>query len=728
MQIENSNFKTSIPNLNPLSMDYRYFWREERRKCIEGLWVGGRYMPGPVYQYVNHWKIELNKFKNSKQKVIDHPFLRDLEWEKGRLFLEARGFSGFEFDTKYHCNREYQDLPVFWDDFEKVRIFDPLDLEYYYNNNRRYFKIDYLPARQYLQMDREENLGKPLMENEAKNVVDLEARGGGKSFFASNLIGWNFLHDGMFDYDELIRLNKAKTPAKSETLIGAIDTKYSNGLINKVKLGFENLSGGIELGDKYYPPPLLKKYSGSWMSGKDIIAEYDYKVGDSWKKKGSKSMIYHRSFKDKPTAGNGTRPGFVALEEVGFMGNLQQALGQLKECTMNGSVKFGTIWMFGTGGAMESGATEAVQHVFYNPEQHDCLVFDDEWENKGKVGYFVPAWRTLNQYKDKDGYSDKEAALGYLIKTREKLAEGKTKQPLYDELQQRPIKPSEVFLLATGNIFPIAELKDHLANLESTDQKRNLGTTGWMHRDDEGKAIFKVDHDLIPATFPTKESSDPKSAVVVWESPIDNPPYGLYIAGIDPYDQDKADSSVSYGSIFIYKRFKDTDQTYHLPVAEYTGRPDFANDFYEQCRRLLEWYNCKALYENQNTGIKQYFQTKYCLERLHTQPNIIKSISPNSKVERGYGIHMTGPIKDDLEIKCRDWLRQELAPGILQLTKITSIPLIRELIAYNKDGNFDRVIAFMLCIIQNVEMHNIEVDEIRTEVMEDNFFNKRLFI
>lgn len=721
--IDNKLFKTEIPVLNPLGLDYLNFWKQEKKRCIEGYWQQGKYMPGVAYQYINHWKIELNKGKNSKNKVIDHPFLRDLEWEKSRMFIEARGFSGFEYEKYYTCERALEGKIMFYDEYENKRIIDPRpeDLDAIANNNRRYKLVQYVPAREYLQWTHKENLGRPLMENPSKNVVDIESRGTGKSFFASNMIAWNFLHDGVFWYEDLA------TKPKSETMIGAIDTKYSSGLIKKLKLGLENLSGAVELGDKYYPPPLLKNYTGTFRSGDTITAEYDAKIGDSWVKKGSKSMIYHRSFADNPMAGNGTRPGFIALEEVGFMHNLEEALGQLAECTNNGTEKFGTIWMFGTGGDMDGGSTEAVKKVFYDPDAYDCLVFEDQWENKGKIGYFCPAWKGLNQFKDEQGNTNEEQALGFLLKEREKKAAAKTKQAWYDELQQRPIKPSEAFLVLEGNIFPVAELKEHLSYLESSNKTKDLATNGWMHRDSTGKAIFKVNHDMIPTVYPTKNSEDATGCVQVWEEPIPNAPAGLYIAGIDPYDQDKAENSASMGSIIIYKRFLNADQTSHLPVAEYTGRPEFANDFYEQCRRLLEWYNAKALYENEKTGLKSYFETKNCLYLLHRQPNIIKSISPNTKVDRTYGTHMSKTIKESIEIMARDWLKTELEPGIMQLTKIYSKPLLDELIAYNVDGNFDRVIAFMLCIMQDLDMHRVVVSEAVDELDIDPFFKKQLF-
>lgn len=721
--IDINHFIVDKPILNPLGLDYLNFWKQEKRRCIEGYWQQGYYMPGVAYQYVNHWKIELNKGKNSKQKVIDHPRLRDLEWEKSRMFIEARGFSGFELDNYNTCDRELEGKIIFYDNYENKRIDNirPEDLDNIVANGRRYTRVNYVPAREYLKWNHGKNLGRPLMENSAKNVVDIESRGTGKSFFASNMIGWNFLHDGVFWYDEL-----ANKP-KSETMIGAIDTKFSSGLIKKLKLGLENLSGSVELGDKYYPPPLLKNYTGTFRSGDTVTAEYDAKIGDSWVKRGSKSMIYHRSFADNPMAGNGTRPGLIALEEVGFMHNLEEALGQLAECTKDGINKFGTIWMFGTGGDMDGGSTEAVKKVFYDPDAYDCLVFEDTWENKGKIGYFCPAWRGLNQFKDDQGNTDEDSALGFLIEERKKKANAKTKQALYDELQQRPIKPSEAFLIKEGNVFPVAELKDHLSYLESTDKTRALSTNGWMHRDHDGKAIFKVNHELRPTVYPTKNSDDPTGCIQVWEEPMTNAPTGLYIAGIDPYDQDKAANSVSMGSIIIYKRFYNAEQTFHLPVAEYTGRPEFANDFYEQCRRLLEWYNAKALYENEKTGLKSYFETKNCLYLLHRQPSIIKSISPNSKVDRTYGTHMSKTIKEAIEIMARDWLKTELEPGVMQLTKIYSTALLNELISYNVDGNFDRVIAFMLCIMQDLDMHRIIVSEAQEEDEIDPFFTKSLF-
>lgn len=722
--------KVDIPKLNPLSMSYSKFWIQTmKKKQIEGHWVEHnkewKWIPGVIIQYCNLWKIERKKEDGTaKGKVIGKPDLRDIEWIKGYVYSVARGFSGFKDDDEYTCLRLMQS-----EDRDVLIQFLPKKVWASLYNKQGQLK-KYKEALPYLYEYSTKNHGKPLFYNPAKNVLEIGARNYGKSMFSANICGHNFLTDGVTDFDEWYENSlKSKDDREiytTQTLIAAIDAKYVNNLTKHLKVGLDNLPGSVSTGGITYPPPLSKKFAGSWTVGKDIIARYEEKIGGKWEWKGSGSGYSMRSFNDNPYAANGLRYGLGLIDEIGFMGNLLETLGQLHECTTVDGEKYGTIWMTGTGGDMVSGATEASMKVFYDGEAFDCLTFDDVFENKGKIGFFVPAWMTLSEYRDSLGNINKELAIKKLLKEREAAANAKTKDALYSLLQMKPLVPSEAFLVLEGNIFPIGELKEHLAYLESNERYKDLGNNGWMLRDDNGKAYFKVDLSLIPATFPTKESADPKSAVVIWEEPDDNPPYGAYVIGIDPYDQDKAENSVSYGSCFVYKRFISADKTYHIPVAEYTGRPEFADDFYEQCRRLAEYYNAKILFENQNTGIKRYFETKRCNYLLHTQPNIIKAISPSSNVNRGYGIHMTKPIKVELEIMTRDWLKTELEPGIMQLTKINSIPLLKELIAYDGDRNTDRAIAFMLCILQDTEMHQIKVAE-RKVITRDKFFDKRLY-
>jgi hypothetical protein len=123
----------------------------------------------------------------------------------------------------------------------------------------------------------------------------------------------------------------------------------------------------------------------------------------------------------------------------------------------------------------------------------------------------------------------------------------------------------------------------------------------------------------------------------------------------------------------------------------------------------------------------QYCQLKNCDYLLKDQPIILKDIVKNSTVQREKGVHMNVVIKDYCERITCDWLLEEYAPGKLNLHKIYSAPLLKELIAYDDEGNFDRVIAFMLCILHRYENHKIKVAKREEASYIDDFFTRKLF-
>jgi hypothetical protein len=90
---------------------------------------------------------------------------------------------------------------------------------------------------------------------------------------------------------------------------------------------------------------------------------------------------------------------------------------------------------------------------------------------------------------------------------------------------------------------------------------------------------------------------------------------------------------------------------------------------------------------------------------LKEQPAILAKIIKDSRVERSHGMHMTKEIKAEGEILIKDWLWEprgtdDKGAVIRNLNYIYSEPLLQELISYNRDGNFDRVMALMMCMYQ----------------------------
>ncbi len=269
--------------------------------------------------------------------------------------------------------------------------------------------------------------------------------------------------------------------------------------------------------------------------------------------------------------------------------------------------------------------------------------------------------------------------------------------------------PMEATLQLSGNIFPKKDLIRHLATIRNTESLRNLKQVGELYFDKDGVLKWKQNKDIKDLRRYKLEKTDSrKGAIVIWEHPMDNPPWGLYIAAADPYDHDKSGTD-SLGSVFIYKRFQTFEYSYDTIVAEYTGRPDTADEFYEIVRMLLLYYNATVLYENQNPGLSTYFKNKHYEYLLADQPEIISKIIKDSKVARVKGTHMVTALKDWAEGRFRDWLIEEYEPGKKNLTKIYSEPLLEEIIAYNDKGNFDRVSAMFVLMIYKEELHELHV-------------------
>ena len=143
------------------------------------------------------------------------------------------------------------------------------------------------------------------------------------------------------------------------------------------------------------------------------------------------------------------------------------------------------------------------------------------------------------------------------MKVRQKLrSNAKDKTAYENEIVQRPVKHSEVFLVTNQSILPVIELKEHKDSLlPIQDDPSVAGLWGWMHIDADGSPKFKLDPDNYkPCPYPLSKKADKVGAVVIWEEPDPDAQYGWYCAGNDPYDFDQAPESVSLGSVILVKR------------------------------------------------------------------------------------------------------------------------------------------------------------------------------
>ena len=454
------------------------------------------------------------------------------------------------------------------------------------------------------------------------------------------------------------------------------------------------------------------------------------------REEGYKSEIIGVSLKDNPHALRGKRAKLILFEEGGTFSELGAAWQIARPSVEQDGKTFGLMVVWGTGGD-EGSAFETLKDMFYNPSGYNCLGFENIWDESPSdklCGFFVPQYTNLDTrdehgnrlFMDEYGNTILKPSLQFILDERKKVVDSATSTTAVDRyIAERPVTPLEAMMEFNGNIFPKKELMHHLAMIRTNKKLQNhkqVGDLNWVNGIPTW--VPKKHGDVVK--FPLKKDDDPTGAIVIWEHPVKDAPFGLYVAGCDPYDHDKSGTN-SLGSTFIYKRFQSFEQYYDIIVAEYTGRPATAEEYYENVRKLLTYYNARLLYENERKGLFPYFTSKHSDYLLADQPSIISDIVGKSTVQRKKGIHMSVAIKDWGEGLIKEWLTTESSPGEKNLTKILSEPLLEELINYNDKGNFDRVMAFMMVMIYLQELHNVHVKEKKKIERNNRLFDTPIF-
>jgi hypothetical protein len=716
--VNNDNFLLKeIPKFNPIIQRWERlnFWKSVKQKIFEGEWVGGRWCPPELYFHVNLSTIQ---FLGGGRKVqgIGQPWFRDIEWEKAFIYSEACGFSGFIDDPVYTCLRNVQTETK--DEIYRDFCLDNKGVRIEKNYKALFTSTGelkkYWDARTYFwRTDMANSYGKALYLNNAKNVLEMGGRGYGKSYFTSSCIQHNLLTDGGRDYDEyLIGRKEGKMVSISQTLVGAIEAKYSGDLMNKVKFSLEHLPGAIDIRlngeDKSFPSPLMPEIGGSWEPGaKNPI--HDMLSGSS---------LIHRTFQDNPLAANGTRPTRCFLEEIGFFATIQEVLGAVEATQPNRqSNKYLPIYMLGTGGYTTTGTAVWLKQIFNDPESYDCLSFDDEWENKGKIGYFVPSTKGLNDFKEGPNLiANIPRATKIIEDSREKARKSNNKIKILTTIINQPLTPSEVFMTIDGNFFPVEDLRECLHKLESNPTIFNQSYKYEMIMVD-GKVFPKLSDKQVIREFPIKKGINMDAPIEVYELPKKNGngdiPYGRYLASWDPIDVDgNEDTSQSLQSIFIMDSW--TDRL----VAEYTSRTYLASEYYEQARRLFIYYNALCNYESNLKGPYAHFLNKNSLHLFCDTPEILSDksiggkggVGNKSKGTRVGGNASGSPIINYGVNEILSWIESpayDKPEGTRVMDTLQGPQLLRELISYSPQLNCDRISSLILLMIIRADRKRI---------------------
>lgn len=551
-------------------------------------------------------------------------------------------------------------------------------------------------------------------ETEGKHLVVLKSRQRGYSFKGASMLVRNY---------ELIPGSKSFAVASEQKFL------IGDGLLTKAWQIMDFIDKNTAWSKQRLTSTRMERVSG-------------FKITDEFGKQteqGYLSSITGITLKNDPERLRGTRGKLVLFEEGGKFPNLETAWRvEQPAVETDDGVAFGLLIAFGTGGT-EGGAFDGLKNLFYKPEAFNCLSFPNIWDDgqeQTKCGFFVPSWSNMEstdengkqRFMDQYGNSLKEKAVEELIAQRNKVKDGGASQTSIDRfISERPLKPQEAVLELGKNIFPRQLLMNQLTRIRTNEKLRNMKHIVDLAWDGDGqvKATEKKSGDIT--TYHLKKDDKPHGSIVIWEYPIKDPPFGLYIGGCDPYDHDESFTN-SLGSTFIFKRVKAGEAWNDVIVAEYSGRPDTAEEYYENVRKLLIFYNARLLFENERKGIYPYFTNKHCDYLLADQPDkIISEVFKDSKVQRRKGCHMTKSIRAYGEGLILEWLMDEFEPGHPNIERIYSEPLIEELIENDGVKNVDRVIALCMTMIYREELYQVKVAKSKEENKQVELFEMPLF-
>lgn len=551
-------------------------------------------------------------------------------------------------------------------------------------------------------------------EIEGKHMAVLKSRQRGYSFKGASMLVRNY---------ELIKGSKNFAVASEQKFL------IGDGLLTKAWEIMDFIDANTEWAKQRLTSTRMERVSG-------------YKITDEYGKqteRGYKSSICGITLKNDPERIRGTRGKLVLWEEGGKFPSLLDAWRIEQPSVENDDgIAFGTMIAFGTGGT-EGASFDGLKELFYKPKAYNVLSFPNIWDEgreNTECGFFVPSWSNLESfddngdyvYMDKDGNSLKEKAVCNLIEQRNKIKDGGASQQSIDRfISERPIRPAEAVLELGKNIFPRKLLMDQLTRIRTNKKLQSMKHVVDLEWDGNGqvKATEKPNGDIT--NYPLKKGDKPHGSVVIWEYPVKDPPLGLYIGGCDPYDHDDSFTN-SLGSTFIFKRVRAGEAWTDVIVAEYSGRPDTAEEYYENVRKLLTFYNARLLFENERKGIYPYFTNKHCDYLLADQPDkIISEVFKDSKVQRRKGCHMTKQIRAYGEGLILEWLLDEFEEGHPNVERVYSEPLIEELIENDGVRNVDRVIALCMVMIYREELYQVKVSSAKEQNKQVELFEMPLF-
>lgn len=645
-------FTNLRPNANPNS-EYGKWIREERRRIWDGYVreSDGEWVTGYLYWFLNYSPMMLSKIREYKDK-------------DGKKRKSKRA-------------DRVESLPECWEGiYWRFHCLDQASNGGLYNNFEG-----------------------------GQHMAELASRGKGKSYSLASILNHIFVVGENKDAHE-----------KVKGIVTAYQKEYltKDGVLNK----FVDMANFCATNTQF-PRKRLKNslQEMTWTMGyKDMELDIE---------RGTQNTVLGVSSKDDESKLRGKRAAKILIEEFGTFPRLVDLYNILLPSVQDGDIIFGQIYMLGTAGDNESDFAGA-QEIMYNPRGYNMYalpnVFDKYNQGKPYFVFFFPGYVNRKGCYNEDGVSDIIKALIEILMNRYRVKYNSTDpNTIIKTIAEVPITPAEAIVKAGINMFPVADLTERIGQLDSNPTEYNDVYVGDLVFGKDGQVEYKPTSAQPIRDFPHKDNKI-EGAIEIFQMPeIDkntNKPYNdRYILGADPYDDDES-NTMSLGSIFVLDLW--TDRI----VAEYTGRPPFADDYYEICRKLCLFYNGRLNYEYNKKGLFSHFSTR---NSLYLLTDVLDFLKEKQMMKDGYGNKSKGTnaspaINAYARSRLRSWLLapvpimqtidgEEKEVMVPRLFTVRNRALLKELINYNSEGNFDRISAMgMLMLLREDKMIRYQGD------------------
>lgn len=467
-------------------------------------------------------------------------------------------------------------------------------------------------------------------------------------------------------------------------------------------------------------PNLLLKNSPNEMSWQMGYKKPNGAIG------GSMNQVLGVSAKDDSDKLRGKR-GWILYEEMGTFDGLLELYDVTRKSVEDGDYTFACMYLVGTANNKESSFLSA-KKLLYAPNSYNIQsvpnVYDKKGSGKDVFGFFFPAYINRAGCYNKDGISDVIKALLQVLMARYKAKYGADPTSVLRVIAEDPITPAEAIIKVKDAYFPVASLQERADTLDKNPSLYDDIYVGELYTTGTGEIEFRPTDDIPIRTYPV--DNDTKGALEIYSMPKKDREGKVfndrYIIGVDPYDNDQAESHSLY-SIFVLDTFVDN------LAAEYTGRTNFADEAHDMVLKLCIFYNAKALYESNKKGLYSYMEKTRNTFRLADTPEYLRDkqlVKYSSFGSNAKGVNVSANINNFANRLIKDWLLMKVPIEVKQEDghiEIQEVPklytlktraLIEEAIQFNPDINVDRIRALGILMLYR-EQYIIRYGTGRTE-------------